>query len=287
MKHFKSILAAVAACAGLAAFAPTAAAQALEASHAPGMCLDFSSGRGVLARCTGDRGQDLDVPRRGADFLKVGRFCVAAGNSGSQLYTSNCRNNSDQFWSFNQNGSLVNGSGLCADVEGGSRREGARVIAYRCGGKSNQRFTAWDAGHRPGRPGRPGQGHNHESQVLLSPGHAGGMCVDHDRKTGRLILWGCHGKSNQVFTLSQRGNTELRVNNLCVTATRGNRSPVQVANCTGRRDQSWTVQNDRTIRNEATGLCLDVDGGGRHERTAVISFKCSGKTNQRFNFYAR
>ncbi len=283
MKSMKSFLAAVAAIAGLAAFAPTASAESLEAGNARGMCLDFASGRGVISRCSGNNAQDLRIPDRGADFIRVGRYCVAAASEGAQLYATNCRNRSEQYWTFSQNGTLVNGSGLCADVEGGSRREGTPVIGYRCSGKSNQRFGIWQGGYDPG----PGNGGGYQVQVLLSPSHAPGMCLDRDKSSNQIILFGCHGKSNQVFTLSQNGRSEIRVNNGCLAASANNRSPVYAATCNGRREQTWVYLNDRTIRNEASGLCLDVDGAGRRERTPVITFKCSGKANQRFNLYSR
>ena len=283
MKPLKSALAALAALAGLALFAPTASAEALEPGNARGMCLDFASGRGVLSRCTGDAPQDLDIPKRGANFIRVGRYCVAAASQGAQLYATNCRNRAEQYWTYSQNGTLVNGSGLCADVEGGSRYEGARVIAYNCSGKSNQRFDVWQGGYDPG----PGNGGGYQARVLLSPTHAPGMCLDRDKSSNQIILFGCHGKSNQVFTLSQSGRTEIKVNNGCLTASGSNRSPVYAATCNGRREQTWVVMSNRTIRNDASGLCLDVDGAGRYDRTPVITYKCSGKSNQRFNFYSR
>lgn len=282
MKTLKSILAALAAVAGLAAFAPTASAEALEAGNARGMCLDFASGRGVISRCTDSNAQDLRIPDRGADFIRVGRYCIAAASEGAQLYATNCKNRSEQYWSFNQNGSLVNGSGLCADVEGASRREGTRVIGYRCSGKSNQRFAVWQGGYDSGNGGS-----GYQVQVLLSPSHAPGMCLDRDKGTNQLILFGCHGKSNQVFTLSQSGRTEIRVNNGCLTAAANNRSPVYAATCNGRREQTWVVRNDGSIRNDASGRCMDVAGSGRQNRTPIITYKCSNKANQRFNLYGR
>lgn len=282
MRNLKSAFAALAALASLAAFAPTASAEALEAGNARGMCLDFASGRGVISRCTGQNSQDIGIPPRGADFLRVGRYCIAAAAEGAQLYATNCRNRADQFWTYSQNGTLVNGTGLCADVDGGGRREGTPVIGYGCSGRSNQRFAIWQGGYDPG----PGGG-GYQVQVLLSPSHAPGMCVDRDKSTNQLILWGCHGKSNQVFTLSQGGRTSIRIGNGCVTASPSSRSPVYAAACNGGREQTWTVLNDRTIRNESSGLCLDVDGGGRSERTPIITFRCSGRSNQRFNLYAR
>ncbi len=284
MKSVKSIFVALAALAGLAAFAPTASAESLEPGNARGMCLDFASGRGVISRCTGARSQDIDIPNRGADFLRVGRYCIAAANQGAQLYATNCKNRADQYWTYSQNGTLVNGTGLCADVEGGGRGEGTRVIGYSCGGKSNQRFYVWQGGYDPG-PGNGGGGY--QVQVLLSPSHAPGTCLDRNRETNEITIWGCHGKSNQVFTLSQGGRTEIRVGNGCLTAGRGNGSSVYAAGCNGSSSQVWVALNDRSIRNDSSGLCLDVDGGRRDQGTRVIVYKCNGKANQRFNLYAR
>ncbi len=283
MTPFRSVLAGLAAAAALLAFAPAASAEALQSDKARGMCMDFQSGRGVISRCNGQAPQDIDVPPRGADFMRVGRYCIAAGREGDQLYATNCKNRADQYWTYSQNGTLVNGTGLCADVEGGSRSEGARIIGYNCSGKSNQRWLLWEGGYDPG----PGNGGGYQSQVLLSPLHAPGMCLDRDKSTNQLILWGCHGKSNQVFTLATSGRTEIRVNNGCLAAASNSRSPVYVATCNGARSQTWMVMSNGTIRNDSSGLCLDVDGGGRNERTPVITFKCNGKSNQRFNLYSR
>lgn len=284
MNALKSICAALAAAAALTVFSSSASAEALESDKARGMCMDFSSGQGVISRCTGQNPQDIDIPNRGADFLRVGRYCIAASNNGGQLYATNCRNRAEQYWTYSQNGTLVNGTGLCADVEGGSKREGARIIGYNCSGKSNQRWGVWQGGYGPG-PDYPGGG-GYQVQVLLSPDHAPGMCLDRDKSTNQIILWGCHGKSNQVFALSQNGRTDIRVQNGCLTGG-GNGAQVYVANCNGSSSQTWTVRSDRTIRNDSSGRCLDVDAAGRNERTPVITYKCSGKSNQRFSFYQR
>lgn len=284
MKPLKSVFAALAAAAALLAFAPSASAEALEAGNARGMCLDFGSGRGVIMTCTGQAPQDIDIPNRGADFLRIGRNCIAAAREGDQLYATACKNRADQYWTFSQNGTLVNGTGLCADVERSGRGAGTRVIAFNCGGRSNQRFSVWQGGYDPG-PGNGGGGY--EVQVLLSPRHAPGMCLDRDKGTNQIILFGCHGKSNQVFSLSQSGGTVIRVNNGCLASSPNSRGPVYAAACTGRRDQKWEMRNNGTIRNESSGLCIDVEGSGRRERTAIITFQCSRGQNQRFNLYQR
>lgn len=282
MTSLRSLLGGLAALAAAICFVPSAAADALEAGHARGMCLDFTSGRGVLARCSGQEAQDFQLPNYGANYLRVGRYCVAAGREGEQLYAGNCKKNrSDQYWSYNQNGTLVNGSGLCADIEGGGKHAGARLIGYRCSGKANQRFSVWQGGYDPGYPGG-----GYQVSVLLSPQHAPGMCLDRDKSSNRLILFGCHGKSNQVFTLSQDGRTEIRVNNGCLTAP-ANRGPVYVATCNGSAQQRWVLRRDSTIRHDASGLCLDVEGAERRQHTQIITYKCSGKSNQRFNLYQR
>jgi hypothetical protein len=289
MNALKSACAALAAMAALVAFAPSASAEALEAGNAQGMCIDFASGRGVLMPCSGQAPQDIQIPNRGADFLRVGRYCIAAGREGDQLYATNCKNRADQYWTYSQNGTLVNGTGLCADVERSGRNQGTRILGFDCGGKANQRFSIWQGGYNPGPGGGgyPGNGGGYQVQVLLSPDHAPGLCLDRDKKANRLILFGCHGKSNQVFVMSQSGRTEIRVNNACLTASNGNGSPVYTSNCNGSAAQTWEMRNDRTIRNQASNRCIDVSGASRNEGTPIITFKCSGKANQRFTMYQR
>jgi hypothetical protein len=282
-------LAAIAAAFGFFALAPAAHAEFLEAGHAPGLCLDFSSGQGAIYRCNGSDAQDIGLPQRGSGSLNVSGSCVVAGGQGQPLYLARCRNRDEQRWYYDSSGALVNKNGLCADVEGGRRREGTRVIAYACNNHSNQlwRITdGYDGGYPPdggypgGGSGYPGGGGDYDT-ALLSPMHAPGMCLDVDAGSNLMIIFNCHGRSNQRFSFTTYGETEIQVGRNCVTAPSSAGRQLYVARCTGAYSQRWNFQSDGTVRS-ASGYCMDVDGASRQPSAQVQIFRCSGKTNQRW-----
>lgn len=286
MVPLRRLLPALAAAAAFFAFAPAARAEVMEAGNAPGLCLDFGGGQGAIYRCTGSSTQDIGLPQRGSGSLKVSGSCVAAAGVGQVLYLTRCRSNrDDQRWLYDSNGALVNKNGLCADVEGGRRREGTRVIAYYCNGRANQRWTAggdYGGGYPPPPPpggGYPGGGDY--QTALLTPMHAPGLCLDVDGGSKKLIIFTCHGRANQRFSFTTYGETEIQVGRNCVTAPTSTGRQLYVARCTGAYSQRWSVQTDGTIRS-ASGHCMDVDGASRQPSAEVQLYRCSGKTNQRW-----
>lgn len=272
----------------LALLTPDARAESLEPGNARGMCLDASRGEAVIARCRGDRGQDFELPRRGSGSLRSEFGCLAAFGEGQPLVSTRCNRRNEQTWSFSRQGQLSNGLGLCADVEGGRRNEGTRVIGFRCNGKANQNWTATDGNTAgpgyPGDGGYPGGGGGNYQQTMLSPQHARGMCLDNREREGDIVIFDCHGKRNQQFQFQYGARTELRVNGNCVTAPRSTNQQLTVNRCTGRPDQQWTIGRDGTIRN-ANGKCMDVYDARRDRGVAVITFNCKNAANQRWNLF--
>jgi Ricin-type beta-trefoil lectin domain len=48
---------------------------------------------------------------------------------------------STQNWTVNSNGTIVNGSGLCLSVSGGSTAPGATADVYTCNGSASEFWT--------------------------------------------------------------------------------------------------------------------------------------------------
>jgi hypothetical protein len=280
MTTFGRSLVRLAALAAFLAMAPLARAESLTPGHAEGTCLDFTNGIGQIARCNGGRGQDIELPRRGTGELRVGRNCIAAGGKSEQLYTTPCRRRTEQSWYLDSSGALVNGNGLCADVAGFKKNDGARVVGFPCNGKENQRWSIADdyddGGPYPGGPGGGGY-----DTALLTPRHAPGLCLD-VRSGQDLIIYDCHGRSNQRFAFTTRGETELQVNGNCVTAPTKIETQLYVARCTGSYQQRWNVLSDGTIRS-ASGHCIDVYKGRTARETPVNLYKCNRDPNQRWD----
>ncbi|MFD4573364.1 ricin-type beta-trefoil lectin domain protein [Streptomyces sp. NPDC058417] len=73
----------------------------------------------------------------------------------------------------------------------------------------------------------------------------------------------------------------------CVEVTGGRteeRTPLQLAGCTGAARQTWRFLPDGTVR--ALGRCMDVDGGTDHDGSAIQLVSCNGTDAQRFRLDA-
>ena len=57
---------------------------------------------------------------------------------------------------------------------------------------------------------------------------------------------------------------------------------MQIWDCNGGANQQWTINANGTISNGQTRLCLDVNGNGTANGTAVILWTCNSAANQRW-----
>lgn len=88
-----------------------------------------------------------------------------------------------------------------------------------------------------------------------------------------VILYSCSGNANQRWT--QGGAHSLRSLGKCLTANGTSAGSTAVlSTCTGGSTQSWTAQPDGTLVNAASGLCLDVQGGGTADLTPLEVWTC-------------
>jgi Ricin-type beta-trefoil lectin domain/Protein of unknown function (DUF3011) len=131
------------------------------------------------------------------------------------------------------------------------------------------------AGYYPQGGGRQGTIHG-----------PGGLCLDMrgDRVTQgtEAIIYSCHGKNNQRFNWTPRG--ELIVANMCLDIAGGsnaNGARVIAWPCNGGRNQQWFVSGSQ-IQSQQNGKCLDVSGGAMRPGTSVIVYDCHGGENQRW-----
>lgn len=133
-----------------------------------------------------------------------------------------------------------------------------------------------------------------------------GMCLD--ASGGRmqpgdvLIIWACHGGANQGFYPDPanssdigRGGAQLVIGGpdgrLCLespSSQASGRRPY-LAVCDERvRRQFWRQDRaGRSIVNESSSLCLDVEGERPTQGAAVLTFPCHGRTNQLWSFERR
>ncbi|WP_375296044.1 ThuA domain-containing protein [Saccharothrix sp.] len=112
---------------------------------------------------------------------------------------------------------------------------------------------------------------------------ASGKCVDVSGNSSadgaRIQLWSCHGGANQQWTVE--GST-LRALGKCMDAAgTADGSAVRLWTCNGGSAQNWTAGSNGSLVN-ASGKCLDANGGSSADGTALIVWSCHGGTNQRW-----
>ncbi|MGC5033861.1 ricin-type beta-trefoil lectin domain protein [Micromonospora sp. DT229] len=114
-------------------------------------------------------------------------------------------------------------------------------------------------------------------------------CIDvpnSSRNNGtRVQLYDCHGQTNQSWT--HTASRQLQVyGNMCLDAAgTGNGAAVQIYSCHGGANQQWNVNSNGTISNVQSGRCLDVWSTANGAQVQL--YDCHGGTNQRFNLVAR
>jgi alpha-galactosidase len=88
-----------------------------------------------------------------------------------------------------------------------------------------------------------------------------------------VILYGCTGNANQRWTLGTDGT--VRTLGKCLTASGTSAGSWAVlGSCSGATTQQWTAQPDGTLTSAASGLCLDVYGGGAANLTKLDVWTC-------------
>lgn len=113
---------------------------------------------------------------------------------------------------------------------------------------------------------------------FLGTGMPSAMCVDVRGGGNDLILWNCHGRSNQQISFNGYG--PLMINGGCVTS-QGEGQPLIIQSCDpNKRSQKWAMRGGQ-INNE-DGWCMDVRGQADRSGSSIISWKCHGGINQKF-----
>lgn len=185
------LMIAAAAAFGFAGAAQPAQAQAIRGApsiasyHAQGRCLDMraSDSAVLLYDCHGGWNQAFRFVSGSYGMISLGdQRCLTSGTAqGGPLTVQPCTNATNQRWGFQSNGTLRNELGFCADIEGGARNSGARVLGFPCHTGTNQQWypavTAQSApmGLLAGQR-LPGQSGGARS-VLVNGGFSGGNIV--------------------------------------------------------------------------------------------------------------
>jgi Ricin-type beta-trefoil lectin domain len=99
-----------------------------------------------------------------------------------------------------------------------------------------------------------------------------------------MILWDCHGASNQLW--SYTAAQELRTaDNKCLDALRlgrTNGTSLITWSCSGGDNQKWNLNPNGTITGVDSGLCVDAASQGTANGTVVHLWACNAGPNQQW-----
>jgi hypothetical protein len=213
-----------------------------------------------------------------ADSLKtLGRCLDIKGNgtaSGTQVELWDCDGAGGQQWVPQANGSLLNPpSGLCLTSPGGVTANGTVLDIEACNGGASQRFVI--------SPGPVFQ-----TQPINAPA---GKCVDvygaNDGGNGTNVdIWDCKREANDQAWW-QNANGSITTLGRCLDIKgNGTASGTQVElwDCDGAGGQQWTQQDDGTLLNPQSGLCLTDPAGNAANGTVLDIERCTGSASQKF-----
>jgi len=116
----------------------------LSANHAPGNCLGPNGANElVIQSCSGAPTYMFTGGGRSTSLIQQGgSLCITPpGKSGLPILLKACAGEASTVWGLSDTGLLRSNDGLCADVKGGGKASGTPVVAFKCSGNSNQRFT--------------------------------------------------------------------------------------------------------------------------------------------------
>ncbi|MBA2413373.1 MAG: ricin-type beta-trefoil lectin domain protein [Burkholderiaceae bacterium] len=137
-------------------------------------------------------------------------------------------------------------------------------------------------GYYPSSTGSYPQGGGREGPLHGANGLCLDMRGDRVQQGTEAILYNCHGKNNQRFVWTPRG--ELTVGGMCLDVAGGRRnngSRLIAWPCNGGGNQQWAV-NGSSIRGNGSGKCLDGGGGQPQRGSAVAIWDCNGSSGQQW-----
>ncbi|MBP2479677.1 hypothetical protein JOF53_008549 [Crossiella equi] len=163
----------------------------------------------------------LDQDTRYQQFL-----CPLLDNTGIRTYRSSCPLIGDPMPPADTYRLAGAASGKCADVEGRSQANGAKLLLWTCNGQTNQRWTQTATG---------------ELRVYDNP-----KCVEAGTSAQgtRVTINACNGGNSQKWTVNANGTVTNAVSGRCLDAAgTADNSPIVVNTCTGAGSQNWSKRS--------------------------------------------
>ncbi|MDH6573841.1 hypothetical protein M2160_008948 [Streptomyces sp. SAI-117] len=110
-----------------------------------------------------------------------------------------------------------------------------------------------------------------------------GRCLDVPASTfysgAQLSVWDCNNGPAQQWQFGSDGT--IRIKNLCmdvVSLAKG--YPITITNCDGDKSQNFVLNQRHELRNNATGLCVDIKGDNPGNGASLQLWDCLGTKDQ-------
>ncbi|WP_433077553.1 ricin-type beta-trefoil lectin domain protein [Dactylosporangium sp. CA-052675] len=100
----------------------------------------------------------------------------------------------------------------------------------------------------------------------------------------QIIIWDCHGGTNQSWTRTAAGELRLFTGKCLDVNANGtaNGTKVQLWDCNGTTAQKFTFNTDGTVVGAGSGKCVDVTSSGTANGTLVQLYQCNGTGAQKW-----
>ena len=224
-----------------------------------------------LITCINDNEQNWTVNPDGT--ITVNGLCLdtqgGAVTGGTPVVVNTCTGAPTQVWQQGTGNTLVNqGATMCLTDPGGSTISGTQLQIASCAGGSSQ---TWPLPVAQAPPPPPAVGplysqlKNSDNVPCLQPSGT------------KIILKKCIGAPNQAWTAEPDGT--FRISGKCLdSAGEGTTSGTltALASCNLSATQVWTWGPDFTLKQEASGLCLDVPGANAADGVKPDVATCVG-----------
>lgn len=128
------------------------------------------------------------------------------------------------------------------------------------------------------------------SNEVIRSKHRDNFCLDvggWSKENGaRIIMWDCHGGSNQQFRMDDQQRLVVLDSGKCldVDSAGGKGARVNQWDCNNEMHQKWEYDDQQRLRPlHNKGLCLDIKGANKDNGAPLIVSDCHGATNQKWH----
>ena len=207
---------------------------------------------------------------------------ISADQANIQLRT--CGYGENQKWTYDTVTKEIKGmGGKCLDVQGGSTVDGANIQLYACHGGDNQQWSY----------------HPHTQHIKSLDG----KCLDVEDASGadgsNIQLYTCDGNADQKWEWTlppERPEPDsahhyriVGLGDKCLDVLDGdtsNGANVQLYDCNGNENQSWTYDASTTEIKGLEDKCLDVEHASTDNGANIQLYDCNGGDGQKWNYDA-